>query len=170
MGSEDDRKAQDRDHQHGGEEDEGLGSGAVGQQNRCQTQNAGEHIHDGNALLLAQAHVDEPVVDVAPVGGHGVLALGQTADDRKAHIEEGHAQDQERDHEGDHRIHLEQALDRNGGQQEAQEGGAGVAHEDLGGVEIIGNEAQAGTQQRRQDHHRRGIDLGKGSDEFLCRS
>ena len=104
-------------------------------------------------------------MDVAPVGGHGVLALGQTADDRKAHIEEGHAQDQERDHEGDHRVHLEQALDGDGGQHEAQEGGAGVAHEDLGGVEVIGDEADAGTQQRRQHHGDTLLPQQQGDDQ-----
>ena len=78
--------------------------------------------------------------------------MGDAADEGESRVENRQTQNQEGHHEGDDRIVLEQALDGHGGQNEAQEGGSGVAHEHLGGVEVIGHEAHAGAHQRGHDH------------------
>ena len=70
----------------------------------------------------------------------------------KAGVKDGQAQHQEGHHKGDDGVELEQALDGHGGQNIAQEGGAGVAHEHLGGVHVVGHEAHAGPHQGRHHH------------------
>ena len=48
--------------------------------------------------------------------------------------------------------HYEQPRHRHRSQDEAQEGGAGVPHEDLGGVAVVGDESDAPAHQGRADH------------------
>ena len=91
-------------------------------------------------------------MDVAPVGVHGALAVGDAADEGKGGVKDGQSQNQEWHRKGDDGIKLEQALDGHGGQDVTQEGGAGVAHEHLGGVHVVGHEAHAGPHQGRHHH------------------
>ena len=86
-------------------------SAGAGQHHGSQAQDRRQHIRDGDRLLLAEAHVDEPMVDMPPVGLHRVLPLGQPPDDGKANIKNRHAQDQERHGKRDDGIELEQPLD-----------------------------------------------------------
>ena len=150
---------------HGDEEDHGPQRAAGGEHHRGQAQNGGHHIEDTYGLLLGKAHVNKPVVNVAAVGTHGALAAEQPADDGKGHVENGQAQHQEGHHEGDDGGQLEHSLHRHRGQDIAQEGGAGVAHEDLGGVEVIGQKADARSGQG--PHHHRHVLLAhqQGNDQ-----
>ena len=88
---------------------------------------------------------------MAAVGLHRVLAVGDAAQECKADIEDRDAEDEERHGEGDDGVHLEQACNGERGQDVAQKRRAGVAHEDLRGVHIIRDEAQAGAEERAED-------------------
>ena len=90
-------------------------------------------------------------MDVAPVGMHGALAVGNPADKGKGGVKDGQAQNQEGHREGDHRVKLEQALDGHGGQDISQERGPGVPHEHLGGIQVVGHKAHTGPHQSRHD-------------------
>ena len=91
---------------------------------------------------------------MAAVSVHGTLAVGNAADEGKTGVEDGQAQHQEGHGKGDNGIELEQAVDRHHRQDITQEGGAGVAHEDLGGVHVVGQKADtpAGQGGHEQGH------------------
>ncbi len=55
--------------------------------------------------------------------------------------EDGQAQHEEGHRKGDNGIELEQALNGHHRQNIAQEGGARVPHEDLGGIHVVGQKA-----------------------------
>lgn len=134
-------------HKHRPDEDEGPSLSRGGEHHSRQAQHSRQHVCDGHRLLLGKAHIDEAVVNVPPVRLHGVLVLGQAADDGKADVKNGDAQHQEGHGKGDDGIQLEHPLDGQGGQNKSQECGACVPHKDLGGVKIIGQEPQAGPQK-----------------------
>ena len=96
-------------------------------------------------------------MDMAAVSVHGALPVGDAPDEGESRVKDGQAQDQERHRKGDDRIELEETLDGHGGQDISQERGAGVTHEDLGRVEVIGHETHAGTHQG--GHHQRHLAL-----------
>ena len=151
LGGHDQLEADRADDQDGAEHDQRLHRAGDREQDGGKAEQAGQHVGDGDGLLLAEAHVDKPVVNVAAVGLHRALVVRHAADDREADVKDRQAQDQEGHGKGDDRVGLKQALDRDRGKDEAQEGGARVAHEDLGRVEVIGHEAEAGAGQSR--HH-----------------
>ena len=108
---------------------------------------------------------------MASVGGHGALAVGHPAEDGEAGVKDGQAQHEEGDRKGDDGIGFEQPLDGYHRQDEAQEGGAGVSHEDLGRVQVIGKKADASAGQGGHEEgylrfgHREGDDQhGHGAD------
>ena len=63
-------------HTQGSQEQHGLHDAVGGKNHGGQAQNGADDIQDGHGLLLGQAHVDQAVVDVTAVGGHGGLAVG----------------------------------------------------------------------------------------------
>ncbi len=104
---------------------------------------------------------------MAAVGLHRVLAVGNAAQEGKADIKDRDAEDEERHGEGNDGVHLEQARDGKRGKDIAEEGRAGVAHENLCGVHIIRNKAEARAEERAEDdgdvdllHHERHDDQG----------
>ena len=129
---------------------------------RGQPQHGAEGVEDRHGLLLAQTVVNQPVVEMPPVGGHGVLAPEQAADDGKGRVEQRKRQGEDGHDEGDDRVEFEQPQNGNGGKYIAQQQRSGVAHENLRGVHIVGDEAQTapgqGSQQQRHvglRHHQR---------------
>ena len=92
-------------------------------------------------------------------------AVYHPAQDGKAGVKDGQAQHKEGDREGNNGVGLEQAINGDSGQNEAQESGAGVPHKDLGGVEVVGQEADAGSGQG--GHKQGGVGFGhrKGNDQ-----
>ena len=111
------------------------------QQHGGKAEDRRQHIDDGDGLLLRKAHVDQPVVYMTAVGGHRVLPLCNAAQECEADVKDRQAEDQKRHRERDDGIELKQARDRQRGKDIAEEGRAGVAHEDLGGVHVVGDEA-----------------------------
>ncbi len=152
-------------HAQGQQEEHGLHGAAGGEHHGGQAQDGADDIEHRHRLLLGEAHVDEPVVDVAPVGVHGALPVGQPAENGKAGVEDGQAQHEEGHGEGDDGVELEQALDGHGGQHKAQEGGAGVPHEDLGRVQVIGQKADAGAGQGGHQDGHLGLGHRQGDDQ-----
>ena len=73
---------------------------------------------------------------MCPRSGPWGSAPGQLPQDGEAGVEDGQAQHQEGDGEGDDGVGLEQPLDGDGGQHEAQEGGAGVPMKILAGFRL----------------------------------
>ena len=104
-------------------------------------------------------------MDVAPVRVHGALTVGHPADHGKGRVKDGQAQDQEGHGKGDDGVELEEPLDGHGGQDVAQEGGAGIAHEHLGGVHIVGHEADAGPHESRHDDGHLGLGHQQGQHQ-----
>jgi len=110
------------------------------------------------------------------VGHHGVLPLGDAAQEGKADVKDRHAENKKRHREGDDRVELEQARDRERRQNIAKERRAGVAHENLGWIHVVGNKAEAGAEKCRQNdrnihfgdkkrnHHQRSRGNGRDAD------
>ena len=89
---------------------------------------------------------------MSAVGDHRVLAPGDPAQKRKADVENRQAEDQERHGKRNDGVKLEQARHGKRGEDIAEEGRAGVPHEDLGRVHVVGNEAEACAEQRDEDN------------------
>ncbi len=117
-----------------------------------EAEDGADGIEDGHRLLLAQAHVNEPVVEMSPVRVHGALAPEQPAEEGENRVQQGHCQGQKRDNEGDNGVKLKQAQYGGSGQHIAQKQGARVPHEDFCRVQVIGDEADAGPGQGGQDN------------------
>ena len=83
--------------------------------------------------------------------------MGDAADEGKGRVKDRQSQDQEGHRKGDDGIELEQPLDGHGRQNIAQKGSAGVPHEHLGGVHVVGHEAHTGSHQG--SHHHRHLEL-----------
>lgn len=149
----------------GQQEEHGLLRPAGGEHHGGQAQNGADDIEHGHRLLLGEAHVDEPMVDVAAVGVHGTLPVGDAADEGEGRVENRQAQHEEGHHEGDDCIELEEPLDRNHRQDEAQEGGPGIPHEDFRRVQVIGQEAQAAAHQGRHQEGHLGLPHHQGDDQ-----
>ena len=101
-------------------------------------------------------------MEMAAVGLHRVLAVGNTAQEGKADIEDWDTEDEERHGKGDNGIHLEQARNGKRGKNIAEKGRAGVAHENFRRVHVIRDKAEACAEERTEDdgdvdllHHER---------------
>ena len=110
-------------------------------------------------------------MEMAAVGLHRVLAVGNTAQEGKADIEDWDTEDEERHGKGDNGIHLEQARNGKRGKNIAEKGRAGVAHENFRRVHVIRDKAEACAEERTEDdgdvgllHHERHDDQGRGRD------
>ncbi len=110
-------------------------------------------------------------MDVAPVGVHGALAVGNPPDEGEAGVKNGQAQHQEGDGKGDDGVKLEQPLDGHHRQHIAQKGGPGVPHKNLGGVQVVGQKADAPPGQSGHEdgggpvgHHQGDDQQGHGAD------
>ena len=142
----------DGDDEHKGQgHHQGFHPPVGGQHHSRQAEHGADAVEDGHGLLLAEAHVDEPVMDVPPVRLHGVLPVADPAQDGKDGVEKGQGQHQEGEQEGDDGVGLEHADDGHGGQHITQQQGPRIPGKDLGRVEVIGDEAQAGARQGRHD-------------------
>ena len=149
----------------GGDGEDHLHVAGGDDHHRAQAQDDGHQVQGGDRLLLVHAHVDELVVGMAAVRLHGVLPLEDAAGEGGGGVKDGEAQDDEGHHEGDDGVELEQPRHRYRSQDEAQEGGAGVPHEDLGGVAVVGDESDAPAHQGRADHRHLHVAHEQGDDE-----
>ena len=104
-------------------------------------------------------------MDVPPVGVHRALPVGDAPDKGEGGVENGQAQNQEGHGEGDHRVELEQPLDGHSGQNITQEGGPGVPHKHLGGVEVVRHKAHTGPYQRRHNDGHLRLGGQQGDDQ-----
>ncbi len=102
---------------------------------------------------------------MAAIRVHGALAVEQPAAEGKQRVHQGDGQRQQRHGKGDNGIELEQAQHGHGGKHIAQQQCAGVAHENLGGVEVIGDEADTAAHQRGQDHGDIALGHGHGNHQ-----
>src|SRR5690606_22179183 len=124
-------------------------------------------VHDQHGLAVRVTDVHQPVVQVAAVGRERRHAVGRAADHGRDQVDErehqdggGHQQRQQHaepvDALDDRRLDRHHR-DQRRGQHQPDQHRAGVAHEDLGRVEVVRQEAQA-----RPDEH--GGDGGGGGD------
>ena len=79
------------DDDDGTNENQGAEFAGGGQQNSSQTQDRGQHIGNGNRLLLVEAHINEPMMDMTAVCHHGILTLGDPTQECKANVKNGNA-------------------------------------------------------------------------------
>ena len=90
------------------------------------------------------------------------LALEYAAHEGKGGVCKRHSQCQQGHDKGDDGLELEKAHDSRDTQNKAQKLRAYVAHEDYGGVEVVGDEAQtcAGEGGQNNGYHRVGNQQG----------
>ena len=141
-----------RDHEHEGAKDEHDahegGQLAGPREDQAEHgQDPAQRIDDEHGVAMAEAQVEQPMVEVASVGREGRLSRGEAADDDPEGVDDGHAEDEQRDG------HLGGAQDGQHGQGEADQVDAGRADEDARRMEVAGQEAeqragQDGAQQR----------------------
>ncbi len=145
----------------------GIGHRAEGDQSRPE-------VHDHDRAAVRMPEFQQPVVEVPAVGGEGRLALPRTPDDGQDQVRHRDRDDRQRQDQrdvgGEHRVrrvaltareqgqgvrvHLPGEGDGGGGQHQADEHRAGVAHEDPGGVHVVRQEAQAHAHQDRGEEGR----------------
>ena len=127
---------QDENDETQGERDLGHDDGACCQKDR-------PAVDHECGLLLVEALLDKPVLDVACVGlGNGRMAAS-TAHDGGKRVDDGHAGDDERHNEGRGRRDAVDAQQRDDAEQKAQHVRAAVAHENRCRVEVVAQKAQA---------------------------
>ena len=148
---ENDARGEEGHHRHREQEDHRARRAAGRQHHGGEAEDAAHHVQRRHRLLLVEAHVDEPVMDVSAVRRHGVLTVGDAAHDGKKRVEHRQAQDQERYRERDDGVVLEKALYGDRCERIAQKRRARVPHEHLRGIAVIGHEADARARERRHD-------------------
>ena len=153
---------------------------------------AGEHgrpqVHDQHAQPVRVAHVEQPVVQVLPVGREGRLARPGPADHREQQVCVRDDQDRERQQQRqdgrepvdrvrvrvvdqDVLVEGRVARDRAVGEQHAEQHRPGVAHEDPRRVEVMRQEPDADARQhgRRHRGHRLRRDVRRSSPACTSR-
>ena len=78
-----------------------------GQQHRREAEDGRNGVEHGNGLLLAQAHVQQLVVEVSPVGMEGALSVQDAACEGKYSIRKRNGQREHRQDKGDDGVELE---------------------------------------------------------------
>ena len=76
--------------------------------------------------------------------------------DHEARVQDRHREHDQREEQGDDRVRLQRAQDGHGGEQVAEQVGAGVPHEARGGREAVPQEAQRAARGERREHRRPG--------------
>ena len=118
-------------------------------------------------MHVGVTHVEQAVVEVLAIGGERRLAGAKAASDRETEVEKRHDEHRERQQDRDERgqevggvdvrsiddlgVDLPRDEDGGGGHEEPDEQCTGITHEQLGGVEVERQEADA-----RADQHRGG--------------
>ena len=80
------------------------------------------------------------------------LAVLETPEDDEGRVEDRDGEREEREEEGDGRGRLQEALDRDAREQEAEKQGPRVPHEDPRGIEVVPQEAEADAGDDRREH------------------
>ena len=115
---------------------------------------------DEHAAALAVAEAHEAVVEVVLVGHRHAGAPAGPPQDREGRVDDRHPEDHERDEqrgEEEERLARERRVgvaadgDRGRGHEQAEQQRAGVAHEDLGRVEVVRQEAEARAEHGGRD-------------------
>ena len=91
------------------------------------------------------------------VGRVDLLPVLQPADDDERRVEDRHGEHEQREEERDRRGGLQEPLDRDGGEDEAEQQRTRVAHEDPCGIEVVAQEADAGAGDDRRHDGRVGL-------------
>ena len=91
------------------------------------------------------------MVEVAAVGVKRALSVQDAAAERKERVRQRHGQREHRHDKRDDRVELEQAEHRHRCQHVAEQQGTGIAHENAGGIEVVGHEADARAGKCRDD-------------------
>ena len=117
-------------------------------------QDAGDTVEDDADLPLRQPEVEDQAMMHVPgvgVGRRDTAAL--TPVGRPGDVRDRYREREQRHREGEDDSDLGHPHDREQADRHPQEVRTGVAHEDLGGVEVEDEEAAAGPGQRRAQHH-----------------
>ena len=101
---------------------------------------------------MAQAHVQQLVVEVSPVGMEGALSVQDAACKRKYRVRKRNGKRKHRQDKCNDGIELEHTDDRDRCQNIAQQQRTGVAHEYLRRIEVIRDKAQASAAERGEDN------------------
>ena len=146
------------------------GSAAEGEERRPQ-------VHDQHRAPVGVPELEQPVMQVQPVGVERRVTRADPADDRHAHVHERQDEDEDRQQDRQERrellarrqgVRLRLARDHDGrrGDGQADEHRARVAHEDARRVEVEAQERQQHTDQAGRDHrHRRLADPQRDEQE-----
>ena len=104
-------------------------------------------------------------MDVGAVGAEHGLVVERAPDHGEQGVGDGQAQRNDGDQNGDGGGRFLVGLDRADGKDVAEEHGAGVAHKNGGGIEVVDEEADGRPAERGHEQHHDGIGAGGGEDE-----
>lgn len=137
------------------------------------TEHDRDAVDDQNGLAVAEAELQQTVMQMAFVRGRDRHFVDVAAQDREERIRQRHSENEQRNQER-HERSLFKAHDRENRQAKAKEQGAGVAHENFRRVEVIEQKADNASQQNGAEQHDRNPALtaheqckhenGRGSD------
>ncbi len=105
--------------------------------------------HDDAPLI--PSFREEEMVDVLTVGHEDRLVTQKPAHKGERRVEDGHPHRDDRHEHREKRRVLRRPLEREDGEDESDEHRAGVAHENLGGIEVVEEEAHHRAGERRRD-------------------
>ncbi|MMZ61698.1 hypothetical protein D1872_238630 [compost metagenome] len=108
---------------------------------------------------------EQAVVNLARIGLIDRFPLEESFDDDKQVVENRDAQSQHGDEQREYGRLLESPVQRDDGENKAQERCARIAHEYSGRRFVVPQIGQGHTDQRHRQHGRRGLPFGKGDNE-----
>jgi len=130
---------------------------AVGDEAQRQ-RHAGEQqcprVQVGDRAAAGEADARHAVVEVLAVGTVDRLAVLQALEHDEGRVQERHGQQDQRQHERHDRLGLDGRLDGDDPHQQAEQLRSAVAHEALGGREVVDQEAERGAGGQRGEHPR----------------
>jgi hypothetical protein len=118
----------------------------------------------GRRAPLGEPDAHEAVVEVVVVGAERRAAVLEPLEDHERRVEDRHGQHEHRRDEGDRGGRLEQPVERERGEQEAERERARVAHEDLRRVVVVAQEAERGAADDGGQGGRVRAQEGRGED------
>ena len=118
---------------------------------RGETDDGGDGVQDRNRLFLAESHIQKSVMEMSAVCMEGTLSFHQTANESKCRIRQRDREGKDRNDERHDGIVFEHAHDGDRRQHITKKLRAGVAHEQLCRIEVIGKESQTTSDQRGKD-------------------
>ena len=98
-----------------------------------------------SGAAVAEARPQQPVVEMASIGIKRRAAIADAAHDHRRHVSQGQGEDQQRQKQADRGEFLGRTDQADGREAETKEVGAAIAHEDARRIEVVAQEADAGT-------------------------